>query len=337
MSNVRIKCYKLRDDIFDKILYDFSSRITFAKTDNYLTGYDNKKDIYYDGRYLICPEYIINNYVPIENCTDWKQCRCKREMNMDEPLVSSLDGSRAWAKIMDILHKHYTDEEIEDCLHSHTALPTSQYHYNYPLDEVKGILKFTNCIYYDMNGAHNDALCEIFPKAKNEFEYLYKTRKEFPTNKDLANFFVGMLCVRGYRDTYNWINERTKNSLLEAMKITEGILLYANTDGYVISSPKADLRASTDLGKYKIVYQGDVYIYSDKEPYSPYWLIQMGDIMKGSCLTEVRKDIDLSKGNIIHYTKFREYLFTDNKGVKRYRNKAIDIIKENIWRKSEEK
>ena len=29
--------------------------------------------------------------------------------------------------------------------------------------------------------------------------------------------------------------------------------------------------------------------------------MQMGDIMKGSCLTAVRKDIDLRVGKVVHY------------------------------------
>ena len=48
------------------------------------------------------------------------------------------------------------------------------------------------------------------------------------------------------------------------MDLVKGILIYANTDGFVISAKNSDIVASKDLGEFKIEYSGEVYVYKDK-------------------------------------------------------------------------
>lgn len=323
---LRIKCFDVRDDIFDSILKDHSYNVKIVDSiEPYSCGYNNKQDIYYDGKeYLICLEYIVNYYCDcIDDCTEWKQCKIRRTENTDELIKKTIDGSRAYSLLMNLLHRYYTDTEIEECLKSHEAEYSGEYkQYHYMYKPKKGIIeRLDNCFYYDINGAHNDALIEIFPKAKHALTNLYISRHDNPDYKAIVNYGIGMFCRKGHRKTYNWIVQRTTKNLYKAMDITEGEMIYANTDGYVISSPKYQLEASKELGEFKIEYEGAVYIYQDKN----YWLMQMGKIMKGSCLTSVRKDIDLSKGDVVHYVRRRIHLIDGH-----YINVAENVKKENL-------
>ena len=324
-KKIRIKSFELSDEIFDKILYDFSSRIKIVpSTDPYLYGYKNKNDIYYDNKeYLICKEYIINYYCHnIEYCTDWKQVRVRRVENKTEKISNNIDGQRAWQFMLNLLENYYSYEEIKNIFNNYTVeynKEYAQYHYNYPCNTNKKVFKFENCYKYDINGAHCDAIAEMFPLAKKAILVLYANRKTKPVNKEIINYFVGMLARKGFRLTYNWIVQRTTKLLYKAMDITGGKMIYANTDGYVISMPDNLLNTSKELGDFKLEYSGDIYIYQDTN----YWLMQCGDEMKGSCLTSVRKNIDLSKNQVVHYKRKRTEIV---EGV--FINTAEDIIKE---------
>lgn len=323
---VTIKCFEVRDDIFDNILKDHVNNIKIVDSiEPYCKGYKDKQDIYYDGKeYLICLEYIVNYYCDgIPDCTEWKQCKIRRTENAEKILNKTIDGSRAYELLMDLLKDYYTKEEIEQCLNSHEAEYSEEYkQYHYMYEPEEGIIeRLNNCLYYDINGAHNDALIEIFPKAKHALTNLYISRHDNPNYKAIVNYGIGMFCRKGHRKTYNWIVQRTTKSLYKAMDLVKGILIYANTDGFVISAKNSDIVASKDLGEIKVEYSGEVYVYKDKN----YWLLQMGKVMKGSCLTSVRKDIDLSKGEVVHYERRRLKLIDGH-----YVNVAEDIQKENL-------
>ena len=332
-----IRSFEIQSDIFDQILFDYSSRIVYKDDVNpYIHGYCNKQDIYYDGReYLICLEYILNHYCHnIKDCTDWKQCRLRRVDNINSTTRETICGNVAWDKMMTLLHFCYTTEEIEDIFKSYECEYSEeykQYHYQYPL-EIGELKSIPNCYKYDINGAHTDALAEMFPKAKLLIIDLYNRRHQEPVNKDIVNYFVGMLVSKGHRKTYNWIVQRTTKSLYKAMDMLGGHMIYVNTDGCVIAAPKALITASKELGQFKLEYNGTVFIYKDKN----YWLMQCGNDMKGSCLTSVRKDIDLSQGIIVHYDRVRKQIGTKENGNPIYINIAENIIKEKReWQKEE--
>lgn len=328
----RIRCYEVSDDIFDKILYRFQHYVKLVPSTNpYIHGYEHKDDIYYDGsEYMILRECILNYFCHnIRNCTDWKQCRIRRVENMECKVEDSTDGQSAWEFMISLLEHYYTWEGIVERFNMFTKdydESYKQYHYQYPTDS-KNIFRFDNCFKYDINGAHTDALIEIFPRAKSSIMKMYRERKKHPVNKDVINFFVGMIKHKGYEKTYNWIVQRTTNSLFKAMDFTSGIIIYANTDGFVTSSPKAHLEASKELGKYKLEYSGTVYVYGDKN----YWIMQTGDELKGSCLKSVRKKIDLRIGQVVHYERKRLKLF-EGQYINVADNVTIeDLSKENLW------
>ena len=318
MSQKLIRTYCVREDIFDKILYDYSSRIEY--TDNiwqYAYGYSNKNTIYYNEEYLICREYIVDYYCHnIEDITSWKQCRLRKTTNTDKIIDNDITGTYAWNYIMKLLLKHYTENEIDSILHAHEAEydeAKKQYHYNYNID-VGALLKIPNCKKYDINGAHCDALLELFPKASTDILYLHKRRKKDPNIKKFFNYFVGELCRKGYRLTYNWIVQRTNALLMQAIELTDGELIYANTDGFIVFEAKHNINTSTNLGEFKAEYEGDVYVYRSKN----YILYQCGDELKGSCRQQVRDKIDLRIGKVAEYDQRRELLGYDNQGKAKY-------------------
>lgn len=309
-----LKAIQVNDEIFNKILYDFEFKVRI-KSDlhEYYRGYYENKDlIYYNGKdELICCEYIVNQYTNIiTNCTVWKQIRVQKVLNMNNPAMESTTGPRAKAYINKILKTVYTDAEIDERLRMFEAEKDPdliQQHYNYPApDNV--IIKLTNTFKFDINGAHTDALCEIFPKAKDKLIGMYLRRKKNPVFKQYPNFYVGMLAQKTkamrkagipgkYEKTYNWIVQRTSRMLLAAMDIVGGSPIYVNTDGFIVQNPSKLITTSKNLGDFKLEFSGDTYVYSDKN----YIIYQTGDEQKGSCFTSVRKDIDLSKGQVVHY------------------------------------
>lgn len=324
-----IKCYELRAEIFDRIIEDFSSYIEVVPTtDPYIKGYPDKDVMYYDEKeYLICEEYIVNYYCPIEECTDWKQCRVRRVENASNDLKSTITGPYAWNYMMNILKKKYSEEEIYEIFEKF-SVPYDpsliQFHYDYDC-EFNKIEKIENCYKYDINGAHTDALVEMFPKCEEEIKFIYEKRHTNPNFKNFTNFFVGMIKHKGYDGAYNWIVQRTTKHLFKAIKQTQGLMIYANTDGYVVSDPKRLLNASKSLGEFKLEYTGDVYVYRDKN----YIIYQMNDELVGSCLNCVRKYIDLRQGKVVHYNRRRNE-YVDANGTVYYNVVAENIVKETI-------
>lgn len=309
-----LKAVQVNDEIFNKILYDFEFKVRI-KTDlwEYYKGYYENKDlIYYNGKdELICCEYIVNNYTNIiTNCTVWKQIRVQKVLNMQKQAIDSTTGSRAKAYITKILKTVYTADEIDERLRMFEAEKDNdliQQHYHYPAPNDT-IIKLSNTFKFDINGAHTDALCEIFPKAKDKFVSMYLRRKKNPVFKQYTNMYVGMLAEKTsemrkagipgkYEKTYNWIVQRTTKMLLAAMDKVGGSPIYVNTDGFIVQNPTTLLTYSKELGDFKLEFAGDTYVYSDKN----YIVYQTGDEKKGTCFTSVRKDIDLSIGQVVHY------------------------------------
>lgn len=304
MNKTILRTYLCSEYIFDQILKNSSNRVVKVKNiDNYYKGYTNKKTIMYDGsEYLICQEHLLNYYADIEDCTDWKQCvirKCERLTGLQ--VEKDVDGPTAYKWVNNMLLKYYTNEEIQnrlDLFSSEYVDKLKQLHYNY-IDDDNCISLHKNCAKYDINGAHNDALREIFPKAATEIEYYYNQRHEKPMIKKYFNYYVGMLCKKGHRGTYNWIVQRTTCKLLNAIKETDGELVYANTDGFIVTNYKSKLKTSKNLGDMKLEYEGDVYTFTDKN----YTCVQCGEKIVGNVLYQVRDKIDLRIGKTVHYDR----------------------------------
>lgn len=296
-----LKRFDISEDLFNELLSIYADKVEIVPDINiYYKGYSPKQKIVSDGKeYLICREFLIDD----QHGSLWKQIICRKRADLKTAtVVDGIDGSRAWAFYMKLLSKYYKKAEIDACLRNHEA----EYNENLAqqhciITQQNKILKFENCYKYDINGAHNDALREIFPKAAKEIEKLYKQRKKNPKYKAYNNLTVGMLCRKGYRKTYNWIVQRTTKILTEGIKKCGGQVIYINTDGFVVSNPAKLLKYKNNvLGDFKLEFQGTAYTYQDKN----YSVIQTNEI-KGNALCIIRENMDLSKGKIVTYDKIR--------------------------------
>ena len=294
----QLKSYDVSEEVFNYILYNYECVVEVCDLQGYIYGYANKNKIKYNGKdILICKEYILSQWM--DECTDWKQVIVRKTVNADNHLEGSLSGSNAWNYMYyQVLRKEYTDLEIDSILKSYEEEESNIYHYNPQNWLERGVIeKVENCEYYDINSAYCDALCEMFPKCVKMLNSMYIARKDKPVNKKYFNFFCGMLCRKGYRKTFNWITHRTRNKLVEMMDYTQGSVLYANTDGFMVTNPKNRIDNSKQLGSFKNEYSGTIYFYKDNN----YWVMQYGNETKGSALAEVREHINLANGDVVHY------------------------------------
>lgn len=273
----------------------------------FIKGYSEKRIIKVDSatKTLIIQGYRIPN-VSMDN--DWMQVVCACDESLDSPEeVRILPYANQANSLIEkkILKKYYTKDEIVQCLNEHSLkvrrkplhimLPTI-----YHDDKVH---KFNNCVYYDTNGAHTDALCEIFPKARKDLIRLHHHAK-----KDYLNIYVGDLCNRGFRGTFDWIVERTRAFIENVYdRVGGGLIIYANTDGMIIHNPKNRLPTSSNIGDIKSEsVDGVVYAYyceSDDET-TAYTIYQYqhptkGKQLKGNARLSIRSKLDLPHGKVI--------------------------------------
>lgn len=305
MSKLTLKRIDVSSDVFNSVLERFPDYITLVDDiEPYYKGTKEKWRVYYCKRtnYIVCKECFVTD----EAETDWKQVIVRMLDQLPAgTIIRSIDGSRAWSEVNKQLSKYYTEQEKADCLNKYQANydeRLAQQHYTYEDYYEKDIItRHSNCIKYDINGAHCDALRIIFPKAAKYFEKLYKERKINPVYKMYANYFVGMLARKGFRLTYNWIVQRTTKILTDAAEKVGGDIIYINTDGFAVSNPTNKLNNVKEnaLGMFKIEYEGDIYTYEAKN----YWLMQCGNDMKGSALQAVRPLINLREGIIADYER----------------------------------
>lgn len=304
-----LKMYTASVEVFYRILDEFEGKVVVVDNlDDYYKGYADKQTIYYDGYdRLICLEYILDYCAGgcLKHVEEWKQVvvRMSGDINM-KPVIADITGTYAWTAFNKILSKEYSPEEVKEQLHKFEAEHDDcwkQYHYN--ITNEPGIINVhENAYCYDINGAHADALAEIFPRCDDKIEKMYRERKKHPNNKAIFNYFVGILCRKGYRKTYNWIVQRTTMRLFDAMDYTDGLLIYANTDGFITKDPRRKLKTSKALGQFKLEYHGTVYTYSDVN----YTVTQYGKKMKGNLRLMLRDKVDLSQGKVVHYKTVRK-------------------------------
>lgn len=311
-----LECFEVNEWTFNAILETFSDDVVVEyDLDKYYKGWQPRNRIFFDGwRTILCRECDLAYCVKGMQCdNNWKQCIVTLNPSPKSAVVErSIDGTRAWARMMFLLSNFYTKEEISERLNMFQAdykEELKQVHYYIEIEPFT-IYKFTDCVKYDINGAHNDALCEIFPKAAKLLKKHYNERHEKPINKKEVNYFVGMLKRKGYAKTYNWIVQRTTKILYECIdkcydvNDARNALIYANTDCCVVCHPVKTIPTSHLLGDFKLEYEGDVYLYKDKN----YILMECGNDHTGNCLYMVRDRISLKDHKVVQYDLVKEGL-----------------------------
>ena len=306
-----LKAYNLSATFFDSILKKYEDQIIVVENQEEFTKYkcgSKFKNTFYYNNYnqlIITEKCIVDSSID-----DYKQCICyRKEDQINVDVKKAITGGIAFrimkAKIMKA--GNYSEKAFNYKMSRYTAdySPTkNQLHYEYQ-QEVGQIYKYSKCKKYDINGAYAKALTIIFPEAKEAIIQLYNERKIKPENKDLINYFVGMFCVKGYRKTYNWIVQNVRKKMEKAIDHCNGLLLYANTDGFAITEFENNLSTSKELGDFKLEYEGDIYTYSGEN----YWIMQTTDgKITGNALWSVRKHINLIDGDTVTYDRINTNL-----------------------------
>jgi hypothetical protein len=149
----------------------------------------------------------------------------------------------------------------------------------------------------------------------------------------------------GYEGAYWWIVHRTTKMLKKAIEEVcpddiekDCKIIYANTDGFIVSCPDKFLEHSKDLGKFKKEAQGPVYVYTHRgnKNETSYIVYQYevekedGTIeteTKGDIRLAVRDKIDLKNGKTVSY-KIRKNYFINELGERTTGPELIENLQE---------
>lgn len=227
-----------------------------------------------------------------------------------------LKGFDAYRKMLAILKKKYTEDEIKQILNDHEAEASKPAHVQ-PQYKVNEVIKVDNVYYCDINNAHGSALLELFPRCKTTILHMYDKRKETINGipgyyKKLFNYFFGYLCRVGHRGTYNWVVNRTYKTLVEFIKSYNGTPYYINTDGVMMVPKTSYVPENSDkMGNFKVKSGTLYYTNIIEKGYSSYHYITFKandgtEESKSTILKELRKNIDLEKGIVMLYNKVKE-------------------------------
>lgn len=330
MSYKELTSFTLSEEAFEAVLNKYARYvIVIDDLRPYLCGCTDKVSIYYDGsKKFVCNQRSLC-FLGHKAPNDWQQCICVLKSGQAESHKKSITGAMAWNKIMERLRKYYSDAEIEECFAAHEAeydKDKCQWVVNpdhiidlYP--GVDAVLEFRECLKYDMNGAYATRLCQIFPKAKEVFVDLYRKRKSNPVNKDYINYFVGMMNNREHRLTFNWVVQSMREEIQRVAEALDGVIIYAKTDGFIISRPKNNIVPSYDLGGYKLEYTGPVQIYLGEN----YEILQTGNVITGSMLRSVRDKVDLRIGQVVRYKRVKVPAIKGDKSI--YKAEDVEVYK----------
>ena len=341
----QLRRYNVNTTVWDLIMKTYESELVHA--DNIYEkfyGYQDKHKIYFNDEYLIIQEFRFNyicklvynsNY--IDKPTTWKQIVIRLDDTVQNPM-KQITGTTAYNKIMELLEKHYTKDEIINILNSYKNEyddGLKQFHYDYGTPDRNIIYKFNNVYKYDIHKAHASMVIKMFPKAKCQIINLLNKAKrakklgkldEAKIYKDYTNLFVGMLKRKGYEGAYNYIVQTITTKLLETYDLSQGQLIYSNTDSFAVLDPKNILPDSPEFGEFGLEYHGPAYVCKGDN----YIVYKFGDDVKGSCRKLVRDKFDFENGIIVHYNQNRYLIGTDQYGRKKFRTEINNICTERV-------
>ncbi|MBR2554673.1 MAG: hypothetical protein IKE94_07435 [Aeriscardovia sp.] len=306
--NIILKSMEVSTDLFDEVFKTWPTRIKVVDDfDNYIKGYRDKGYIICNKERtkIIVTESHLNYLRPQEAYACWKQVILITNTQLDSnEIETTVTGRSAWRYIEKVLKKKHSEIEIKrilDAFDTKYDRSLIQYHEQ---GFVEGWAQYDNCVKYDINGAHSDALMEAFPKSRKDLMEAYMKRKENPNIKKYFNFAIGYLKRMGYDGFYNWVVQRTSKKLHEGIEKVGGYLLYANTDGFMVMDPVNKLDTSSNCGDFKLEYEGTVYGYSEEnEGFTGYWCYQTPNEIKGTLPTQLRKYVDLPNKKVVHFNK----------------------------------
>lgn len=342
-KKVQLPTITISQELYEEII--LSNKVEYVDDIvEYRYGYDNKRVCYcVPDKYITVRGIVLNNLcywsknIKTDNdFVDWKLYICQLNREQKEDYTPSFAPHYCKYLVHEQLHKNgLNDDDIDNRLHQFEAEYSEELKQQHLLTipDRDIIYQFNDCVYYDINKAHSDALSEIFPEIKEWLKDIAKKAKTDKRWKQVPNLYVGILNhrkksqeVAEYSKTYNWVVQRTTKTLLKMIDKLEGfrtIKVYVNTDGFVLSKPKMKVESSDKFGEFKLeTNETTFYTYSDKN----YSIIQYGDTIKGNLPVALRDNVDLRIGKIVTFDKVK-----NDKGIFEYRNietkyKDIEVI-----------
>ena len=312
-----LAAFEISEQYADELLEHWDEQVVVVEDlAKYKHGNCYKNSVMYDGiSQLVLTQKALFFKEPEKARNDWIQCICyikKQEKEINR--VKS--GGTCFRTLKSKIKKagNYSEEEFEERLNAFQAPydpDQCQFHFMYQTDEGK-IQHYTECQKYDIHGAYASVLQLIFPRAAKMLNTLYLERKIKPENKALINYFVGMLVPKGFDLTFNWIVHHIRAKLIAAIDETDGILIYANTDGFAVTQAEKRLATSNKLGDFGLEYEGDIFTLTGEN----FWIMQCGDDITGNMPYKVRSYVDLREGLTVSYKQ------TQKKG---YSRKITDL------------
>lgn len=312
--------YKISRRLYDLIINSFRTELV-NDINPYRNGYKDKAlCIVVPQHYIICEggslNYLLNYQFESDIFTDWKQYVLVLDEDQEQDVAGDFTPHICKKIITDKLNKcGLSNEDIDKRLHEYEAdycEALAQQHYLFAEPGI--IQRFDNCIYYDINKAHSDAIGEIFPEIKGWLEEIAMLAKIDKRWKSVPNYYVGMLAYKTksmrqkqeqgqYEKTYNWIVQRTTKILTKRLDEVSDInsnVVYTNTDGIVIQNPTKIIPGSNRFGDFKVETDETTFYTYAGDNYS---IVQYGDTIKGNLPMDLRKFVDLREGKVISFDR----------------------------------
>ena len=327
MKKKPLKRQTISEELYNTILEQNTQKEYKADLADYVCGYKKRQTIYYNENTIICNRLTLTllGVVDKEDIDCWYQIVLDKKVEQEQPILESISPVQAVNRINKIIYNHYSKEEKEEIYNKHQRKSSQIYHYNNDIDRQENpntIIKYTNCIYYDANGAYASELIKLLPKCEEELRYMFEHRHDQNNKfKNTFNYYVGCLTEnekkraikisqnkklrQTFPETRHYIVQNVSDSMYHHYKTVGGSLKYMNTDGYIVKDPKYLLPDNKEIGTFKIEYQGDIYFYScdGSDGSSPYYIYQYGDEIKGNLPLTARKLVDLRQGLTVKFNK----------------------------------
>lgn len=326
MKRKSLPTVRCSEEVWNKILESTLRHVEVDSLADYCCGYGNRDVVYYtsgsDSDMLIVEAYLLFYVLnmPYDYRRGWVQYLVIKDCEQKEPVIeratTPIDALKA---VSHELRSKYTDEEIEEVYDAHkaTKIEAEILHYNilYGAGLSQGVIyKFSDCVYYDLNGAYASALTDMFPKCSEKFKYWFEHRHDDHNRfKNYFNYFVGCMTQskkkmkdgkptrKIHPESRFWIVKRITDKMYYGLKRSGFRLkedaIYVNTDGLIVQKPKYRLNTSGEMNDFKLEYEGDVYMLRTKNG----WVMQYGDEIKGNVPLSLRPKIDLKSGDSVEY------------------------------------
>ena len=326
----QFKHFTINQDLYLKYIEVFEKELVKSSTNDF-RGFEihfkNKRYIDISRSSLFVPGYNMFQMAGMTNDEVRKKLGAEPlhfgcfELNetQKEPIVRVLRPDKCYLKVRQLIAKKYPGEEYLEILKTHQGEEPSNEEIAIERHELvrtqnDTVINYPNCVSYDIHKAHASALMEAFPKCKKDIAKLIENTSN---GKLIVNTFVGYIARHIKKDGkdvpdefinplergfYNWIRRRTRALIDKAIAEVGGLVIYANTDGFISYLPKGKPSNLGDgYGQFGFKWQGDVRVYINTKK-TKWFLIEEPDGEKvGNLFISLRDRVNLKEKKIVRF------------------------------------